>query len=206
MTSLPASYLSAETFLTTHRVLTYEHAVHSRTDKDVHRMTATADFEAFVRERGARLQQAAWLLTGSRNLAEDLVQTALYRTWSHWNQVRDTNAREAYVRKAMLNTYLSWRRRAWVGEAPTEDVGQQGWSTTGTESAEVRMDVLAALSRLPRRQRAVITVRYFLDLSVEETAVTLGISVGAVKSQAHKAITNLRQDRALSSLFTEEIA
>jgi len=169
-------------------------------------MTALADFEDFVRERGPRLQQAAWLLTGSRSLAEDLVQTALYRTWSRWDEVRDAKAREAYVRKAMLNTYLSWRRRAWTGEAPTEDVAQQGWSTTGTESAEVRMDVLAALGRLPRRQRAVITVRYFLDLSVEETAVTLGISAGAVKSQAHKAIASLRQDPALFSLFAEETA
>jgi DNA-directed RNA polymerase specialized sigma24 family protein len=80
-------------------------------------MTAVAEFEDFVRERGARLQQAAWLLTGSRSLAEDLVQTALYRTWSHWDYVRDASARDAYVRKAMLNTYLSWRRRAWIGEA-----------------------------------------------------------------------------------------
>jgi RNA polymerase sigma-70 factor (sigma-E family) len=167
-------------------------------------MTASAEFEDFVRERGARLQQAAWLLTGSRSLAEDLVQTALYRTWAHWNGVRDTNAREAYVRKAMLNTYLSWRRRAWLREAPTEDVALHGWSMTEPQSADVRLDVLAALDKLPRRQRAVITVRYFWDLSVEETATTLGISVGAVKSQAHKAIANLRGDPVLFSLFAEE--
>jgi RNA polymerase sigma-70 factor (sigma-E family) len=169
-------------------------------------MTAVADFEDFVREHGARLQQTAWLLTGSRCLAEDLVQTALYRTWSRWNDVRDARARAAYVRKAMLNTYLSWRRRAWIGEVPTEDLGRQEWSTVGTESADVRMDVLTALGRLPRRQRAVITVRYFLDLSVDETAATLGISVGAVKSQAHKAIATLRHDPALFSLFAEETA
>lgn len=169
-------------------------------------MTATADFEAFVRERGARLQQAAWLLTGSRSLAEDLVQTALYQTWLHWSDVRDAHAREAYVRKAMLNTYLSWRRRKWVSETPTDDVGRHGWSMIGTESTDLRMDVLAALGRLPRRQRAVITIRYFLDLSVEETAATLGISAGAVKSQAHKAISTLKQDRALLGLFAEETA
>ena len=104
----------------------------------------------------------------------------------------------------MLNTYLSWRRRAWIGEVPTEDLGMHGWSTVGTESADVRMDVLTALGRLPRRQRAVITVRYFLDLSVDEAAVTLGISVGAVKSQAHKAIVTLRRDPALFSLVAEE--
>ena len=167
-------------------------------------MTAAAEFEDFVRERGTRLQQAAWLLTGSRSLAEDLVQTALFRTWAHWNGVRDTNAREAYVRKAMLNTYLSWRRRAGFGEAPTDDVALHGWSTAGAESADVRLDILAALDRLPRRQRAVITVRYFLDLSVEETATTLGISTGAVKSQAHRAIATLRGDPVLFSLFAEE--
>lgn len=81
-------------------------------------MTTDEDFRLFVAARQAHLRRAAWLLTGEASLAEDLVQTALIKSWPHWHKLANEGAAESYVRKAMLTTYVSWWRRKWRTEVP----------------------------------------------------------------------------------------
>ncbi|NHC23332.1 SigE family RNA polymerase sigma factor [Nocardioides sp. IC4_145] len=145
-------------------------------------------FEGFVAARGDALWRAAWLLTGDHQLAEDLVQTALARSWRAWERV-GPEAFEAYVRRTMFTTYASWWRRKWRGERPTADLPEG--PAPGSDSS-ARLDLVTALATLPRGQRAVVVLRYFEDLSERETAEALGIGVGTVKSQASRALRSLR--------------
>ncbi len=154
----------------------------------------TADFDDFVAARSGQLLRTAYLLTRDRALAEDLLRTALTKAWFSW--VRISGDPEPYVRKILVNTYASWWRRKWRGEQPTEVLPETGHGehAGGTETSQ---DLWVALGRLPRRQRAVVVLRYFEDLSEVETARLLDCSVGTVKSQASKALAKLRVDPAL---------
>jgi RNA polymerase sigma factor (sigma-70 family) len=111
-------------------------------------------------------------MTGDRGLAEDLLQTALAATWARRDSLRHGQALEAYVRKAMLNTLGSWRRRMSFHETPIQDFPD----APGTDQSgrEVRLELLKALERLPLRQRAVIALRYLEDLSEADTAMAMG--------------------------------
>jgi RNA polymerase sigma-70 factor (sigma-E family) len=154
------------------------------------------EFEEFVAARSAALWRSAYLLTGDRQKAEDLLQTALVKAWRRWGSVERP---EAYVRAAIASTYTDWWRRRWTGEVPTDTVPDvAGPAETG--AVEVRRDVLRALAALPRGQRAVVVLRYFDDLTEQQTADALGIRVGTVKSQASRALAALRT----SPLFQTE--
>jgi RNA polymerase sigma-70 factor (sigma-E family) len=156
-------------------------------------------FEEFVNARGSALLRTAWLLTGDRQRAEDLVQTALGKTWPHWSQIADSGrgSYDAYVRKVMMTTYIAWWRRRWASEYPTADMPEG--SDEGLEAAAVeRGDLLRALQALPRGQRAVVVMRYFEDLTEVQTAELLGCSVGTVKSQNAKALSALRNSPSLA--------
>lgn len=146
-------------------------------------------FEAYVAARSAALWRSAWLLTGDRHRAEDLVQTALMKCWRRWHRIEDAGAVEAYVRRTMVTTYTDWWRRRWTGELPTERMPDE---VVPAPELEVRRDVLAALATLPRGQRAVVVLRYFDDLTEAQTAATLGVSIGTVKSQNARALRTLR--------------
>jgi RNA polymerase sigma-70 factor (sigma-E family) len=154
------------------------------------RRPTAESFEAFVAVRGDALWRTAWLLTGDRHLAEDLVQTALVKAWPKWDRV-GSDGFEAYVRRILVTTYIAWWRRRWNGEQPTSSLPE---TTIGDESeaAVRRHDLMAALARLPRGQRAVVVLRWLEDLSEAQTADQLGCSVGTVKSQASRAMTTLR--------------
>jgi RNA polymerase sigma-70 factor (sigma-E family) len=152
------------------------------------------DFDSFVAARGPSLLRTAFLLTGDRQRAEDLVQTALGKTWPRWDSVT-TSPREAYVRKVMLNTYIAWWRRRWNGEYPTATLPEQ---STDERDLDQRRDLLTALGSLPKGQRAVVVLRYFEDLTEAQTAELLGCSVGTVKSQCARALATLRQCPALA--------
>lgn len=148
-----------------------------------------ADFRAFVTARQDRLLRTAWLLTGDWPAAEDLVQTALARAWPHWGRVMGTAAAEAYVRTVLLNSFRkAWRRR-WSGEVPTAALPEHRAAATDVDG---RLGLQRALAELPPRQRAVVVLRYFEDLSVAETAAALGVAGGTVKSQTAKALLHLR--------------
>ncbi|WP_018349468.1 SigE family RNA polymerase sigma factor [Longispora albida] len=146
-------------------------------------------FDEFVRTRSPRLLRTAYLLTRDWALAEDLLQTALARAWSAWRRV--SGDPEPYVRRILVNTYSSWWRRRWNSEQPTADLPD-------TPAAEAdlaeRERVWRALGQLPRKQRTVLVLRYFEDLTEAETADVLGCSVGNVKSQASRALAKLRLD------------
>ncbi|MEU4092477.1 SigE family RNA polymerase sigma factor [Streptomyces sp. NPDC026673] len=158
---------------------------------------ADADFEEFVSARGQRLLKVAWLLTGDAHLAEDLLQTALAKVWPRWGSIAEGNP-EAYVRKALVNTHLSWWQRRWRGELPhahdhlTALAGPGAAAGDPFASVDLEQSLSDAIRLLPPRQRAVVVLRYFEDLSVEETARVLGCRPGTVKSHTSKALAMLR--------------
>lgn len=148
-------------------------------------------FREFVVARSPALLRTAWMLTGDAAAAEDLLQTALARTWPHWDRVVG-GAPDAYVRKVMTRTQATWRLRKWTGETPTAQLVPTG--SSGNEQARVdeRMVLAAALGSLPIRQRQAVVLRYFDDLSVEAVAEIMGSSPGTVKSQCSKGLSKLR--------------
>ena len=149
-------------------------------------------FRDYVAARQRALLRTARMLTGDEQLAEDLVQTTLERVWPHWQRVTRDRDPDAYVRRVMVNTYSSWWRRKWRGEQPTSDLPE----ITTPDDDFARADLTDALRRLlptlTPRQRAVLVLRYYEDLTETATAEVLGCSVGTVKSQTSKALARLR--------------
>lgn len=149
-----------------------------------------SDFDDFVTSRGPALLRTAYLLTGDRHLAEDLMQAALAKTYRHWSRVR-SGSPEAYVRQAMVRENISWWRRRRITESPVETV-PDGISGR-REDVELRLTLDGALRQLTPHQRAVVVLRYYDDLTERQTADVLGCGVGTVKSQAHRALARLRE-------------
>jgi RNA polymerase sigma-70 factor (sigma-E family) len=147
-----------------------------------------ASFEEFVRTRRPALLRTAYLLTGQHADAEDLLQAALIKAVPHWRKIADNP--EPYVRRILARESVSrWRRRRWR-EIPSDVLPETAHSDTDVAAKE---DLRRALSSLAPRQRAVIVLRYFEDLSVSETADALDIAIGTVKSQARDALRVLRE-------------
>ncbi|NUW31461.1 SigE family RNA polymerase sigma factor [Nonomuraea sp. SMC257] len=158
-------------------------------------------FREFVLARQQALMRSAYLLTGDAHLAEDLMQSVLLKVAGHWPRLVRSGAPEAYTRKAMVNQYISWRRRRQA-EVSTADPPEHGHAH---DNATVDRIVLReALARLTPRQRAVIVLRFYEDLSERQTAEILGCSLGTVKSQTHHALGRLRVlAPELTRLFAE---
>ena len=152
-----------------------------------------AEFEAYMAARQPSLLRTAYLLTGDRHAAEDLVQTALAKLYLSWDKVQKRELIDGYVRRIMVNENNSLWRRAWkrkeltTGEVPdytpVHDRHDDGQSAALWDFVQT----------LPKKQRAVIVLRFYEDLSEAETAEILGISVGTVKSQASRALASMRQ-------------
>jgi RNA polymerase sigma-70 factor (sigma-E family) len=163
-------------------------------------------FRDFVAARWTPLLRVAWTLTGDWALAEDLVQTSLTKVWPRWNSIRRTDDPDVYVRRVLVTTYATWWRRKWRGEIPTEEmpepsaVGSPGRYADPGESVALQESLRRALATLPRRQRAVVVLRYVEDLPEADVALILGCSVGTVKSQASKALAKLRESPLLAGL------
>jgi RNA polymerase sigma-70 factor (sigma-E family) len=146
-----------------------------------------AGFEEFVAARRPALLRTAYLLTGSHADAEDLVQVALVKVVPHWKRIADRP--EPYVRQVLARESVSrWRRRRWR-ETST---GQQQERAATVPDVDQRLALRQALGSLAPRQRAVIVLRYYEDLTEKETASVLGIAVGTVKSQARDGLARLR--------------
>jgi RNA polymerase sigma-70 factor (sigma-E family) len=158
-------------------------------------MADRSGFDEFVATRSTALLRTAYLLTGDHGLAEDLLQTALAKCWFAWSRI--DGPPEPYVRRALATTYATWWRRRWRGERPTGELPDRG-HPPATAPVEDRDALWRALGALPRRQRAVVVLRYYEDLSEAETAAALGISTGTVKSQSAKALAALRRDADLA--------
>jgi RNA polymerase sigma-70 factor (sigma-E family) len=147
------------------------------------------DFGAFVAARATSLLRVAYLACGDETEAEDLLQTALERTYRNWDQVRHDTP-EPYVRRVIINAAISRaRRRAILSIIPMHSPPE---TSAQAADADLRHVLMEALRALPPRQRAVIVLRYWEDLSETQTAEVLGCAVGTVKSQASKAMAKLR--------------
>jgi RNA polymerase sigma-70 factor (sigma-E family) len=155
-----------------------------------------AAFRDYVLARGTALLRMAIMLTGNRADAEDLVQAALASTYLAWDKINDRAALDAYVRRAMVNTHISWWRRRKLDEYPTDELPELVVADHARDSdlAEV---VRRALDRLPARMRAAVMLRYFEDMTEPEIAALLGVSLGTVKSTVSRAVAKLRVDTEL---------
>ncbi|MET8281939.1 SigE family RNA polymerase sigma factor [Micromonospora sp. NPDC005174] len=150
------------------------------------------EFREFVAARSAALLRTAYLLAGDWATAEDLLQTALTKTYLAWKRLGGIEAVEPYARRVMVNTSTSWWRRRWHGERPTEVLPER----PGVDEIERQLDrdlLWRHLKELPSRQRAVLVLRYYEDMSEAQTAALLDISPGTVKSQASRALATLRR-------------
>jgi RNA polymerase sigma-70 factor (sigma-E family) len=161
-------------------------------------------FAQFVEGRRRALQRTAWLLTGDWALAEDLVQTALARSWPLWERIRRRDDPEVYVRRVMVNTWSGWRRRHWLAEHPTGAMPDSPAPGDMAAQVAVRMAVRSALEVLTVRQRAVLVLRLFDDLSEAQVARVLGCAIGTVKSTMAQAVARLRADPQMAELLERE--
>ncbi|HEX4470571.1 MAG TPA: SigE family RNA polymerase sigma factor [Nocardioides sp.] len=154
-----------------------------------------AAFAEFAASRARALHRAAYLMVGDDLLAQDLVQEALVKTYVAWPRLRDPRNAEAYCRKAITTTAISWfRRKGWHNERPTEflpdDLSRR---SSGLESSVADQDaVWRALLTIPPRQRAALVLRYYEDLTEAQTADAMGCAVGTVKSQVSAGLAKLR--------------
>ena len=164
-------------------------------------MASDMEFDEFVLARSPVLLRTAYLLTRDVQLAEDLLQTALTKAWFSWKRIDGDP--EPYVRRILINSSVSWWRKRWTHETPTGFVPEP---TPGAEPPAEVHDLMQALGRLPRRQRAVVVLRYVEDRTEADTAALMGCSVGTVKSQCAKALAKLRGDVALDVAADERSA
>ncbi|MEU7869207.1 SigE family RNA polymerase sigma factor [Dactylosporangium sp. NPDC049140] len=163
------------------------------TDRD----TAFAEYFA---ARSDAMRGTAFLLCGDWHRAEDLTQAAFTKLYLAWHRVSRHEVLDGYVRRTLVRTYLDERRLGWWRRVRTSDTPPEpAVVDTGPEE---RVAVLAALTSVPPRQRAVLVLRYWEDLSVDETAELLGCSAGTVKSQAARGLQTLRAQ--LSPTFTTD--
>lgn len=150
------------------------------------------EFREFVAARSAALLRSAYLLAGDWATAEDLLQTALTKTYLAWKRLGEIEAVEPYARRVLVNTATSWWRRRWHGERPTEFLPERAIADSTEEQLD--RDLLwKHVKALPARQRAVLVLRFYEDMSEAQTAELLNISAGTVKSQTSRALGTLRQ-------------
>jgi len=153
--------------------------------------SARTDFEEWLLAREGSLHRTARLLTHDTHAAQDLVQTTLAKLYLAWDRISDRDNVDAYARRILVNEHRStWRRASTRREFTTDTPPDRG--ETSREYDGVRDAVWAFVGTLPPRQRAVIVLRYYEELTEPEVAELLGISVGTVKSQAHRALAALR--------------
>ena len=159
-------------------------------------------FIAFTEQHSRALLQTAWLLTGDWPNAEDIVQIALVKLWRQWGKLRNADSALSYARRVVATTFLNSRRRRWVGEIPVAELPDRGGCDV-PDTIDTRRTVTQALRQLPPKQRAVLVLRYFDDLSERSTAELLGCSIGTVKSQTARALERLRTSPALAALIED---
>jgi RNA polymerase sigma-70 factor (sigma-E family) len=162
-------------------------------------------FRTFVAGRSQALLSTAYLLTRDWARAEDLLQAALVSGWLSWRRI--SVSPEQYIRRVLLNEYLAWWRRRWRHEVPTAELPEPGRRAGAvpdqTDAVDARQAMWRLLGTLPRRQRAVLVLRYYEDCSEREIAALLGCSPGTVKSQTAKAMARLRAELGHPSAVAE---
>lgn len=150
-----------------------------------------SDFAEFFAGRAASVQRAAYALCGDWHQAEDLTQTAFGQVYRAWPRIRSHDALNAYVHQTLVRTYLNERRRG-RREIATARVPDRSLSTQAGSAVDDRLSLLAALDRVPPRQRACLVLRYLLDYSIEQTAEAVGCTASTVTSQTSRGLAALR--------------
>ena len=161
-----------------------------------------AEFSAYMAARQPSLLRTAYLLTGDRHTAEDLVQTALAKLYLNWDKVQQREHVDGYVRRILVNENNSLWRRPWKKrETTTSELPEEAAEAApGGHDAEL----WTLVQTLPRKQRAAVVLRYYEELSEAETAAVLGVSVGTVKSQTSRALATLRARASDEQLSPQE--
>ena len=154
---------------------------------------AQPSFDAFVAARGSAMLRHAYVLTGDRHLAEDLVQETLAHLYRRWDRVAASTSNEAYVRTSVTRQFLSWRRRRSSTERVTDELPESVDAADTGDRIAGDDAVWRALSTLPRKQRAILALRFYDDQSDVQIAEVLGISASNVRAQASRGIATLRQ-------------
>lgn len=151
------------------------------------------DFAVYVRASERQHKRLAFLLTGDLNEAEDLLQAAYAKVYPRWQKVRAYDVPDAYLRRVMVSLRTSWWRRSRGRTFSVAEVPQQPSKAADPAGAvPERLDLLAALRELPDRQRVAVVLRHWCDLSEQQTAETMGCSIGTVKSNSSKGLAHLR--------------
>jgi RNA polymerase sigma-70 factor (sigma-E family) len=149
-----------------------------------------AEFSEYMAARQPSLLRTAYLLTGDRHTAEDLVQTALAKLYLRWDKVQRQDSLDGYVRRILVNEHNSLWRRPWKKrETTTSELPEQ---PAGPQQSAHDSELWKLVQSLPRKQRAAVVLRYYEQMSEAETAAVLGVSVGTVKSQTSRALATLR--------------
>ncbi|MFI6147335.1 SigE family RNA polymerase sigma factor [Streptomyces sp. NPDC051109] len=150
-------------------------------------------FEEYVRTRQDALLRSARRLVPDPTDAQDLLQTALVRTYGRWDGIADKSLADAYMRRVMINTRTEWWRARKLEEVPTEQLPDASVEDGSDQRADraLLMDILKVLAP---KQRSVVVLRHWEQMSTEETAAALGMSAGTVKSTLHRALARLRQE------------
>ncbi|MFI5707236.1 SigE family RNA polymerase sigma factor [Kribbella sp. NPDC051620] len=150
-----------------------------------------ADFTEFAGAAIGRLRRTAYLMCGDWHRAEDAAQDALVRIYRRWDKLNRQNGLTTYAHKAVVSVVLDQSRRPWRREHTTAEPGDLP-CPDAARTIDDRQLVIAALEGIPAGQRACVVLRHYADLSIEETAQVLGISIGTVKSQTSKGLLALR--------------
>jgi RNA polymerase sigma-70 factor (sigma-E family) len=152
------------------------------------------EFEEYVRNRQEALLRSARRLVPDPIDAQDLLQTALVRTYGRWDGIADKSLADAYLRRVMINTRTEWWRARKLDEVPTEQLPDDARVEDGSEQRADRALLMDVLKVLAPKQRSVVVLRHWEQMSTEETAAALGMSAGTVKSTLHRALARLRQE------------
>lgn len=164
-----------------------------------------AEFTAFMAQAGPSLLRTAWLLTGDGHEAQELTQAALVKTYASWKRV-DSGRALAYARRILVNqrtdSWRSTRKEISIADPPEPAATAASGDRDGATGVAQRDEIVRLLKTLPPQQRTVIVLRYYTDLSEKETADTLGISVGAVKSAASRGLAALREAMPTNDIQT----
>ena len=170
------------------------HGVGPRPDGDRWWDATGSEFAEFVAARSTALHRAAYLMVGEVSLAQDLVQEALTKTYVAWPRLRDKGNAEAYTRKAITTTAISWfRRKAWSHELSSDRPARSRLARATPTRSPRAPGCGRPCMELPVRQRAAIVLRYYEDLTEAQTAEAMGCAVGTVKSQVSAGLSKLRE-------------
>ena len=150
-------------------------------------------FAEFVAARSASLYRTAYLMVGEHALAQDLLQEALTKTYVAWPRLRAVENAEAYTRRALTNTAISWSRKKSSHERPTDTLPEHADLRHHADELGTREWLWRELQQLPPRQRAALVLRFYEDLSEAQTAAAMGCAVGTVKSQVSQGLKRLRE-------------